>query len=125
MEQEEFEVTIEKHPLEELVEKIAEDLSSVFPQYHFAEMQVAEKVFSVSIFLGKTLFRQRDIYGHILIVEEKTEGKIKKITANPFNDEIEMLVRSYRDKYLEKNPDVSYFTVLRNPKMIFGGPGFA
>ena|SRR3989344_6032911 len=115
MEQEEFEVTIEKHPLEKLVEKIAADVSILFPQYHFIGMQTDESIFSVSIFLGETFFRRRKIYGPVLIVEEETYGKIKKITAYPFNEEIGALVKNYRDKYLAENSDVSYFTLLRNP----------
>ena len=115
MEQEEFEVTIEKHPLEKLVEKIAADVSILFPQYHFIGMQTDERIFSVSIFLGKTFFRRRKIYGPVLIVEEETYGKIKKITAYPINNDIGNAVKRHRDKYLAENSDTAYFTLLRNP----------
>ena len=123
------EIAEQKSSLEILAEEIRKDLSQLLGESLIAAgfNDNGENVFYIARFAGREFIIGRKKYESILTIEEKTIGINggKKVILTPVNEDVRKFVQPYRTPYLEKNPEVSYFTILRNPKTMRVSFGFS
>ena len=123
------EIAEQKSSLEILAEEIRKDLSQLLGESLIAAgfNDNGENVFYIARFAGREFIIGRKKYESILTIEEKTIGINggKKVILTPVNEDVRKFVQPYRTHYLEKNPNVSYFTILRNPKTMRVSFGFS
>ena len=123
------EIAEQKSSLEILAEEIRKDLSQFLGESLIAAgfNNNGENVFYIARFAGREFIIGRKKYESVLTIEEKTIGINggKKVILTPVNEDVRKFVQPYRTRYLEKNPEVSYFTILRNPKTARFSFGFS
>ena len=123
------EIAEQKSSLEILAEEIRKDLSQLLGESLIAAgfNDNGENVFYIARFAGREFIIGRKKYESILTIEEKIIGINggKKVILTPVNEDVRKFVQPYRTHYLEKNPNVSYFTILRNPKTMRVSFGFS
>ena len=123
------EIAEQKSSLEILAEEIRKDLSQLLGESLIAAgfNDNGENVFYIARFAGREFIIGRKKYESILTIEEKIIGINggKKVILTPVNEDVRKFVQPYKAPYLEKNPKVSYFTILRNPKTMRVSFGFS
>ncbi len=118
-----FEIILLKHPLEELAQKIAEDLSPFYDEKLETTVNKTNYSNALIIWKEKKLFGIMRTIEPIFAIKEDVNKRV--ITAWYLDDFIEPVIKRRREKYLREHQEINYFTILRNPKVTFGGPGFS
>ena len=116
----------EQSSLEILAEEIRKDLSQFLGE-SLIKADFGENGFYIGKPTGRKFFIGEIKYESVLTIEEKTIGINggKKVILTPVNEDVRKFVQPYKAPYLEKNPKVSYFTILRNPKTMRVSFGFS
>ena len=112
--------------MEILAEEIRKDLSQFLGE-SLIKADFSKNGFYIGKPTGRKFFIGEIKYESVLTIEEKTIGINggKKVILTPVNEDVREFVQPYKAPYLEKNPEVSYFTILRNPKTMRVSFGFS
>ena len=118
--EEEFGVIEYRHPLEDLVEKIATNL----PQFSAGTLSIGdygkdnEVNFFIKEIIRKNIFSCKDICRTVLLAEQKQIKNQTRIKIHSIDDDVGKIAKRYKEQYMKENPNVAYFTILRHPKII-------